>query len=55
MRFSVNLYDSRLSLISQQIGVGPETLWTVHAAELIAIDKAVEIIGQQNVDGTHEG
>lgn len=38
-----------------QIGIGAATLWTVHAAELIAISKAVEIVGQQDVGDISEG
>jgi ribonuclease HI len=37
-----------------QIGIGSESHWTVHAAELIAINKAIEIVGEQLVDDVHE-
>jgi ribonuclease HI len=37
-----------------QIGIGSESHWTVHAAELIAINKAIEIVGEQLVDNVHE-
>ena len=38
-----------------QIGIGPADKWTVHAAELIAISQAIEIIEKENVDETREG
>jgi ribonuclease HI len=38
-----------------QIGIGPGCNWTVHAAELIAIYQATEIIDKEIVDETREG
>lgn len=37
-----------------QLGIGAATLWTAHAAELIAISKAVKIVEQQDVEENPE-
>jgi ribonuclease HI len=39
---------------TRQIGIGPATKWTVHAAELIAISKATEVIEEDSVNETSE-
>jgi hypothetical protein len=41
-------------LSTWHFGVGPATLWAVHAAELLAIGKAVDVIGQRDKDGDED-
>jgi ribonuclease HI len=36
------------------MGIGPASHWTVHAAELIGIYKAVETMDRETTDRTHE-